>query len=771
MRAIWYPVRSSLRSHRVAASAMAVVLALVGGGVLTLVAGALRTASAPDRYSAALGDTYDASIEQLSGRPRTEEVEALPAVATVDTATFVFGGLVASGGTEPVEALLFAGTHQAFGARVVEGRAPEASAPGEFVATASWLSASPARLGDRFEALTITQEQADANGFDVAEPAGPTFPATLVGVIDGPSELEDATPLALFGPSLLDAGDVGVASSVGLVALEPHATLDDLRVQLDALPSGEQFGIERAEWIPADVRSAVRVQGQGLAVVAAIVAVAAVAVLGQLLSRQVQVPDTERLAMQAIGLTRPQLAAYPLTPSVLPIAVGSVGAGLVALAASGAFPVGLAGRVEHDPGLRFEPLVHVGGPVLLAALLVTSVFATRFIGGRTLRVPQHLGLASSLASRLQAGPAATGVRFALTRHPRDPGSVRAPLVGLVLVLGILVGALTFGASVGRFLDEPSRYGSNFDFATGAGGDEVPEEVLAVLEQDPDVTDVTLFGTLLGSVGSVPLDITGMQTVRGALEPDVLLGRNAAGPGEMVLGRVTARRLGVGVGERITVEGAEGAVPFEVTGLAVVPGIEGGDGIGEGGVVTVEGLRRLAPDATLGTAAVRLRSGATDAAARIGETIGGTVTQLDPPPTVVNLERVRSTPFLVAGSLGALVLLSLSHQLITSARRRRRDLAVLRALGADRSWVTRVLHWQVTVVAATVVALAIPLGIAGGRLVYQAYIDRIGARSDLSVPYALLAVLVVGLLVIGNLATVVPARRARQDLPARVLADE
>jgi predicted lysophospholipase L1 biosynthesis ABC-type transport system permease subunit len=41
----------------------------------------------------------------------------------------------------------------------------------------------------------------------------------------------------------------------------------------------------------------------------------------------------------------------------------------------------------------------------------------------------------------------------------------------------------------------------------------------------------------------------------------------------------------------------------------------------------------------------------------------------------------------------LAVLSMSHQLITSARRRRRDLGIVRALGADRRWVSRVLHWQ------------------------------------------------------------------------------
>ncbi len=66
------------------------------------------------------------------------------------------------------------------------GREPERSAPGECVATSSWLSLTGARLGDQFTLVTITQEQADERGFDVAEPEGPTLPATLVPLAAGP---------------------------------------------------------------------------------------------------------------------------------------------------------------------------------------------------------------------------------------------------------------------------------------------------------------------------------------------------------------------------------------------------------------------------------------------------------------------------------------------------------------------------------------------------------------------------------------------------------
>jgi putative ABC transport system permease protein len=748
------------------------VVALTLGVVLTVAAGALRTVSAPDRYSAQQGKVYDASLEQASGQPRTAEVEALPAVAAVDTATFVFGGLVATGGGDPVEALTFAGSHRAFGARVTDGREPERSTPGEFVATSSWLLLTGARLGDQFTLVTISQQQADEGGFDVADPEGPTLPATLVGVIEGPAELQDETPIALFPPSLLEVGDAGVSATVGLVSLEPGSTLDDLRSQLDALPDGAVFGLDTAEWVSVEVRSAVSTQGLGFAVVAAIVAIAAIAVVGQLLSRRVTLPATERLSMSSVGLTRGQLVADPLCTTAMPILVGSVVAAALAFAASGVFPVGFARRIEASPGPLFEPLVHGLGALVLALALIAWVLVALVLGERDGQGGHLPGVAQRLVSRIRPGSAATGLRFALTRHPRDPGSPRGPIIGLALVLSVLVGALVFGASLGRFIDEPARYGSNFDLGIGAGGDEVPEEVRTLLEQDPDVAAVTLYGTVLASVGATSLDITGMEPVRGDLRPDLLSGVLPGGADEIVLGRVAARQVGVEVGDDLVVSGAAGAVTFHVSGLAVIPSIEGGDGIGEGGVVTVAGLRRIDPDATLGSAAVRLRPGATtDVAQRLAEVTQVGAGPFAPPSTVINLARVRSTPFLVAIALGALAVLSMGHQLILSARRRRRDLAVLRALGADRRWVTGVLHWQAMVLASAVVVLAVPLGTALGRVAYQAFIDRIGAGYDASIPYALFGAVVVILLVLGNLAAHFPARRARHECPAQILAEQ
>jgi predicted lysophospholipase L1 biosynthesis ABC-type transport system permease subunit len=188
-------------------------------------------------------------------------------------------------------------------------------------------------------------------------------------------------------------------------------------------------------------------------------------------------------------------------------------------------------------------------------------------------------------------------------------------------------------------------------------------------------------------------------------------------------------------------------------------------------VTADGLRRLDPEAQMSVAAARLRPGADGALAEIEQELGLALGLPSPSSEVLNIDRVRSTPFLVAGALALLVTLSLAHQLLTSARRRRRDLAVLRVLGAGGSWVTGALHWQVTVLAAAVAAVAVPLGVGGARLVYEPFIDRLGARTDLSVPYRWMALAVAGVVLLGNAMALVPARRTRLTRVASLLGPD
>jgi hypothetical protein len=774
--AILYRLQSGLRSSGKASAGLAVIVAVMVGVVLTLAAGAVRTLSAPDRYSSSQGD-FGATVEQSSGSPRTAEIASLPAVDEVRSATFVFGAVVPQGSppTAGGDSLVFAGSQQAFGTRVVEGREPDPDTPQEFAATKSFVEAAHASLGERFDLWVIPPGPAAERGFDAADQAVRKLTGTLVGVVDGPSELQDGYPLTVFPASLLDDDDVGIAATQSIVFLRPGSTVRDLRDQLNTLPDASQFGIDPGDWVPSEVRAAVSAQGQGLAILAAIVAIATTVVVGQLLGRQVRLAETERLGLTSMGMTRGQVVAEQVLAAAVPVVAGVSAAVALAYSASGVFPRGFVLHVEPDPGRRFETLVLVAGAVAIAMIVLAWVAVSVAVADREAPGAARAGrvtVVETVAARVPVR-VATALRFAFTRQARDPTRPTSTVVGVAAVVGLLAGALTFGASLRGLVDRPALWGASFDLAIGAGGGGLSPEVRRQLADDPDVAALTLLGTVLTTAGSEGFDVTGMQPVLGSTAPHLFEGRLADGADEIVLGRVAARRLHVGVGDDLEVVGADGPRTLRVTGVGVLPGAEGGDGVGEGGLVTFDGLRRIDRSAEPTVAGIRLRAGASpDAAAqRIAESTGMATGPLDRPGVIINVARARPIPYVVAAVLGVLVLLNLVHHLVLSTRRRRRDLAILRALGADGRWVTGVVHWQASLFTIVVVALGAPLGIAAGRVVYRAFVGRIGAIETVTVPIGVFALAFGGLVLLANVVAVPSARRTRQQSPSGILADE
>lgn len=769
MAPISYRVRSWLRGQWRVAAALALVVALAGGAALTLTAGATRTLTAPDRYSRWRGDAFDVTIEQSHGPPRTAELEALPATTSVEMSTFVFGGLTARRGGADVDALVFVGTIGPFGTRLVDGRLPDPAHPQEFMASKSLVDSIGARLGDRYDLTLLTQAQADAFGFDADDPAGPSLVAELVGVMDGPSDLEDGYTVAVFPPTLLDEGDVGVSASFGVASLADGVTLPDLRAELDGLPGGEIFGLERASWISSDIRAAVRTQGQGLAVLAVIALAAALVVLGQLFSRQLLLTDDERQVLRSVGLGRSEVAAEAVGRAAVTAVAGAIGAVVIAYLCSALFPLGFVERVEPHPGRRFDVLVHAGGPVLLAVALLVWVGVAMILDARPSLGVRSPGVAERLAAALSSAPMGTGLRFAMGRTAPRARSAVVSLGGLALVLCVLFGALTFGANLGRLVTQPAIYGANYDTALGQGATEVPAEMQAALEGSDDVAAVTLYGTTTGSVGTVSLDIVGMEPRRGGLLPEVLHGRLPEGDDEIALGSLVARELGVRAGDEVVLSAASGARSLVVTGIALVPPVGGADALGRAGLVSRRGFLALDPSATMSVAALRLSTD--DAArARLADLLGTPTGPTDPPPAIGNLRRVRSIPFMVAAVVGALALLSLGHLMVVAVRRRRHDLAILQALGATSRWLTGALLWQATITTAVVLVVAAPVGSALGGALYRGFVDRVGARTDVVVPLGWLALSLAGLMGLANLIAAVPARRRGHARPATALAE-
>ena len=769
MKAVGYRVRRVLRAQWRATVFLALVVDAVSGAVLAFATGADRTASAPDRYTATRGGGFEGSIQQDSGPPRTAEVASLPGALSVEALTFVFGVLTPSGRDEPAEALVFTGSHATFGTLLVDGREPDPAADGEFVATRSFVEANGVTVGTRFDLQILTQEQADLAGFDAFGDGTvrPKREVTLVGILDGPTELDDPTPVAVVPLTLLEGGDVGVSATIMSVDLRPGTDLAGFRAQLDSLPDGGTLSLEPAEVISSDVRTAVEGQALGLWLLAGVAAVAAVAVLGQLVTRTARLTAEERPSLAAIGFSRGQLLAESVVRAAVPIVVGTVLGAALAVAASSAFPTGFVRRIEPDPGVLVDPAVLVLCTVgLLSALLLWTTVAlvvARPVG----RGERPSPLVESVASRSGSATMATGFRFAFTRSRGDRGSVRAAVIGMLLTTAVLVGAVVFGSSLGRLVTDGSRFGNNFDLLFGSGGDVVPDDLRATLEADDDVAAVMLYAVGQARVGPVTLQLAGMQPVKGDLAPRVLAGRLPAAEDEIALGRLIAHTLGAGVGTDLTLETEDSSRRFRVTGLAVVPGVEGLDGVGQDAIVTIGGLTRLNPSAVPSAAVVRLRAGApADTAERLGFA-GGNST----PAVITNVARIRSIPFLLALLVGALAVLTVVHVMVTSVHNRRRDLAVLRSLGADGRWITRAVHWQATAFSLVPLAIGTPLGLVVGRQVFEAFADTVGTVPEASFPYGLLAAVFIGLVAVANVVAAVPAYRARHVAPALLLNPE
>ena len=167
----------------------------------------------------------------------------------------------------------------------------------------------------------------------------------------------------------------------------------------------------------------------------------------------------------------------------------------------------------------------------------------------------------------------------------------------------------------------------------------------------------------------------------------------------MLGRLSADSLHRPIGATIRLRGSNGSETFHVVGIGVVPGIGGVDGVGEGGIVTPTGFARVNGASETNGAALSLRSRATIAtvrrlAARIGsEVLPGGGESI--PPSISNVERVRRIPAALAVLLGVLALMSMLHALYMSARSRRVDVAIMKSLGANRRWITRLMHAQAT----------------------------------------------------------------------------
>jgi len=482
-------------------------------------------------------------------------------------------------------------------------------------------------------------------------------------------------------------------------------------------------------------------------------------------------------------------AAGPFLAAVAGTTLGIAGA----VVASRWMPIGAPSLLEPRPGFDADWLVlgigWAAAPLITAAGSAAAA-SLALAASRAPLAPRKSVLALSLARAGLPVPAVVGTRFAL-----EPGRgssavpVRPALVGVVVgVLGVLA-AFTFAAGVSDAAANPARFGQTNQlqgflgfngqtFAPAAG------KSMAAVAGDRDVIGVNDARIAVAYSGDTSMTMYTYRPVGGKRLPVVLsAGRMPATADEVALAPKAAQQLGVSVGARIPVTGGSVQRAVRVTGIGFVP--EGPhNGYADGGWVTSAGYDRifrgahypfkfrvievaLRPGADVPSAARRLNSAAARAAGGQGLTFG-----VPAPPGEVQLIRdVAVLPIALGGFLVLLAAGAVGHALATAVRRRRHELAVLRALGLTRSQARMVVVTQASVLTVIGLVFGVPLGLALGRGIWRVVADSTPLAYH--PPLALLALLLIapaGLLA-ANLLAAWPAHRAARLPSGQVLRTE
>ena len=214
------------------------------------------------------------------------------------------------------------------------------------------------------------------------------------------------------------------------------------------------MSLERGQLISSTLRRAVDAQGRGLWLVALVAGIAAIAVLGQLITRHIRLTAADRDRLAAIGFTRGQIFAESLGRAAVPIRRCGSRMRRSPCAPSDIFPTGLARRLEPESGVRFDAvIVFVGAAMLMVGVLAWTA-VTVALDQRPPKPVRPSKTVETAATRTASAPAATGLRFAFTGQTGERGSTSSAFAGVAVIVGGLVAAIVFGASLEQARQQP-----------------------------------------------------------------------------------------------------------------------------------------------------------------------------------------------------------------------------------------------------------------------------------------------------------------------------
>jgi ABC-type antimicrobial peptide transport system permease subunit len=827
--AFWLVTWVEVRARWRALASLALLLGLVGGVVLGAAAGARRTDSAYPRLRAW------ANASQLSVVPEGTgltgyyaALKRLPQAAAVAPQVLYDAGLPPAYRAASLVVQAIASPDDSYGTAVdrvklLAGQMFGPREPGAAVINQQLADIEHLSPGGTLRLAFIPHDPVTSNE-ELSKEFVLSFTVTGIAVFD--SQVVSSVALASAPTALLSPPFAATAAARSAPCCEEAAVrlrhvadesgfiaaADKLARQYPGTRQQRGTGgavdiLNAADQVSATQR-AIRPQAVALALFAALAALIALAVLSQLLSRQLALDAAQYPALRVLGVTRRVLVAVSLARVVLVAGAGAALAVVIAIAGSPLMPIGPARLADPSPGISVDPLVlGVGFAAIVLpplAILAPAAWRAATRAAAPAGAPAIPGRPSALGAALSRWGSVTGglgVRMAFEPgRGRTAVPVRSALAGTMVAVGAVAGALVFGASLVTLVGTPHQYGQNWDAELDLGFGAVPAALAShMLRSDPAVTGyasgnyglVSVKGTLVGAIGMDPP----AAASHGNGYLTVLAGQAPDGPGEIALGAKTMTAAHVRIGQEIPVVISHTAVSgppvtrtMRVVGEVILPAFSRGSfnptDLGAGALFTASVLSEPQQNSpcTSGTCynffLVRYRPGTNEARAAVTLTALATragcpagacrVNSDQRPGDIRDYASVRDTPLVLGALLVLLAVGTLAHVLATGVRRRRRDLAVLRTLGLSRGQVLSLVAWQAGAFGCVALLVGLPLGILAGRQAWAAFADAAGIAPSPDIPLTLILVTIPATLLVAVLIGIWPGWRAVRLRPAAVL---
>ena len=796
MGAVGLMARREVRRRWRGVLALALLVAVVGSVVLATTAGARRTRTALDRFRA---ENLSADLELAADPPTPQQLTAIRAIEGVVAVAV----LDAPGIQIPVAPELQSVgvvVDDQFGVvidreRIVAGRAPDPTVANE-IAIGEGLAASLGiGVGDELQALSFTPEQIEtilAGDSDAGDYRGPRIALRIVGISRRPLDLGlrgsaggflVLTPA--FGTTYRDQiGQYGARIRIRTEHGAADAPVVEARTR--EVLGGALFSMQGLAVETEGARDAIDVLVVAMIVLAAVTAIAGAAAIGFVATREVTLASREQPTLRALGLTRVQRVLAASAPAVVATAIGVVLAIVGAVVVSPLFPFGTARRAEPDIGVHADWLViglGTAGSVLVVATLV--VLAASRAASVVTSVPtrsSHRARGSRIADAVSTAglsPAlSNGLRMAfVSGRGRTASPMRsactAAIVGLVGASAVLV----FSASLAHLVSTPRLFGWTWDFTTlditsnsPCDGDDFGLNEVAGIDSAAEICYQNVL------IEGRPVIALAFRQMNGsAISPDVIEGRAPEFADEIALGSTTLRESGLHIGETVTLQGRTASHDYRIVGRVVFPTLGQPQPVADGVALTGEGYEPIYDQNLFSRYLVGTFSAGVDRHA-VERAIATNPRLTDPrgpivPGEIDRLDQINWFPAALALLVGGLALYAVGYAIVTSVRRRRGELAVLKTLGFSRGQVRTTIAWQATTLGLLGVLVGLPVGVFVGIQIWRRMAESLGVALTTRIPLLPLLALIPLALLLVNVIAFLPARAAARLRPAAALRSE